>query len=58
MARYKPYDTNQVTLLPVSFPDYILCGNGVEGRNRGKPPISHPLYDVKPLMKPKRQRIY
>ncbi len=24
MARYKPYDTNQVTLIAVSFPDQIL----------------------------------
>src|SRR6266436_1991226 len=27
MARYKPYDVNQVTLIPVSFPDQILCGS-------------------------------
>ena len=27
MARYKPYDVNQVTLIPVSFPDQILPGS-------------------------------
>ena len=27
MARYKPYDVNQVTLIPVSFPDQILLGS-------------------------------
>ncbi len=27
MARYKSYDVNQVTLIPVSFPDQILCGS-------------------------------
>ena len=27
MARYKPYDVNQVTLIPVSFPDQILSGS-------------------------------
>lgn len=27
MARYKPYDANQVTLIPVSFPDQILPGS-------------------------------
>ena len=27
MARYKPYDINQVTLIPVSFPDQILPGS-------------------------------
>jgi hypothetical protein len=27
MARYKPYDVNQVTLIPVSFPDRILPGS-------------------------------
>ena len=27
MARYKPYDVNQVTLIPVSFPDQILRGS-------------------------------
>jgi len=24
MARYKPYDLNKVTLIPISFPDQIL----------------------------------
>ena len=27
MARYKPYDVNQVTLVPVSFPDQIVPGS-------------------------------
>ena len=27
MARYKPYDVNQVTLIPVSFPDQIVPGS-------------------------------
>jgi hypothetical protein len=27
MARYKPYDANQVTLIPVSFPDQVLPGS-------------------------------
>ena len=27
MARYKPYDVNQVTLIPVSFRDQILPGS-------------------------------
>src|ERR671915_225257 len=27
MARYKPYDVTQVTLIPVSFPDQILPGS-------------------------------
>src|SRR5688500_13167516 len=27
MARYKPYDINQITLIPISFPDQILCGS-------------------------------
>jgi hypothetical protein len=27
MARYKPYDVNQVTVIPVSFPDQILPGS-------------------------------
>ena len=27
MARHKPYDINQVTLIPVSFPDQILPGS-------------------------------
>src|SRR5580765_8451347 len=27
MARYKPYDVKQVTLIPVSFPDQILPGS-------------------------------
>ena len=27
MARYKPYDVNQVTLIPISFPDQILPGS-------------------------------
>jgi transposase len=27
MARYKSYDANQVTLIPVSFPDQILAGS-------------------------------
>jgi hypothetical protein len=27
MARYKPHDVNQVTLVPVSFPDQILPGS-------------------------------
>jgi transposase len=27
MARYKPYDVKQVTLVPVSFPDQILSGS-------------------------------
>jgi transposase len=27
MARYKPYDVNQVTLIPVSLPDQILPGS-------------------------------
>ena len=27
MARYKPYDVNQVTLIPESFPDQILSGS-------------------------------
>jgi transposase len=27
MARYKPYDVNQVTLIPVSFSDQILSGS-------------------------------
>jgi transposase len=27
MARYKPYDVNQVTLIPVSFPHQILPGS-------------------------------
>ena len=27
MARYKPYDTKQITLVAVSFPDQILPGS-------------------------------